>query len=221
MSVLKMLVLGNSAQEVPGSGSAEAVNRFVVMARPAMQPAARHATTRVFLGDTKLENVVRPCILLSAPAASSTHPRAGGFAGCYFPQREAELGWSLVIHRPSDPATVERLRRLCMALAGVTEKLSHGEPAWFVRGKQFATVADHHHDDRLSVWLAAAPMTQEAIIDDDPRHFFRPPYVGHRGWLGVYLDMDDVDWLVVDRLVREAHQLVAPTTRTLGGAGGI
>jgi hypothetical protein len=51
--------------------------------------------------------------------------------------------------------TVERLRQICVALPAVTEKLSHGEPAWFVEGKQFATTADHHDDDRLAVWLAA------------------------------------------------------------------
>ena len=96
-----------------------------------------------------------------------------------------------------------------MALPAVTEKLSHGEAAWFVRGKQFANTADHHHDDRLSVWLAATPVTQGAIIRDDPKHFFRPPYVGHRGWLGMYLDVDDLDWDAVARMVEQAYRLIA------------
>lgn len=126
-----------------------------------------------------------------------------------------------LIRRPSDPATVERLRRLCLELVGATEKLSHGEAAWFVGGKQFATTADHHHDDRLSVWLAARPLVQEDTVADDPTHFFRPPYVGHRGWLGVYLDMEDVDWQVVARLVKEAHELVGRKRGARGGAGGI
>ena len=132
--------------------------------------------------------------------------------------RLGELGWELVVHRPSDPKTLDRLRQLCTAMPRVIEKPSHGEAAWFVRGKQFATTADHHHDDRLSVWLAATPVTQEAIIEDDPMHFFRPPYVGHRGWLGVYLDVQDVDWGVVTRLIREAHALVGRGPRAPGGA---
>lgn len=96
-----------------------------------------------------------------------------------------------------------------MAMPGVRGKLSHGEAAWFVHGKQFANTAEHHHDDRLSVWLAAKAVTQEAIIEDDPKHFFRPSYGGHRGWLGVYLDVEDVDWQVVARLLRGAYELVA------------
>src|SRR6266851_4957068 len=56
---------------------------------------------------------------------------------------------------PSDPAKIAQLRQLCLSLPEVTEKLSHGEPTWFVVGKQFVTTADHHHDDRLSAWCAA------------------------------------------------------------------
>ena len=70
-----------------------------------------------------------------------------------------------------------------MALAEVSEKLSHGEAAWFVRGRQFATTADHHHDDCLSVWLAATPVTQGAIIEDDPRtSFVRLTSATGAGW---------------------------------------
>src|SRR5512132_1027743 len=85
---------------------------------------------------------------------------------------------------------LDALRRLCLALPETTERRSHGEPTWFVRGKTtFVTYADHHHDDRLAFWCAAPPGTQEALVASDPERFFRPPYVGHRGWLGVYLDV--------------------------------
>ena len=114
-----------------------------------------------------------------------------------------------LIQRPSDPITVERLRTVCMALPGATEKLSHGEPAWFVRGKQFANTSDHHHDDRLAVWLAAPPGAQEDMVAEDPRRYFRPPYVGHRGWLGVYLDVGEPDWEDLARMIEVAHQLIA------------
>ena len=89
---------------------------------------------------------------------------------------------------------LERLRALCLALPEATERLSHGEPTWFVRGKTtFVMYADHHHDDRLAFWCAAPDGAQEALVASDPERYFRPPYVGHRGWLGVCLDVP-VDW---------------------------
>jgi hypothetical protein len=108
----------------------------------------------------------------------------------------------------SDP--LESLRRLCLALPETTESLSHGEPTWFVRGKKvFVTYADHHHDDRLAFWCAAPGGVQAALAGSDPRRFFVPPYVGHRGWLGVYLDVP-VDWDEIAELVADAYRMVAP-----------
>ncbi len=104
---------------------------------------------------------------------------------------------------------LERLRALCMALPEVTEKLSHGEPTWFVR-KSFVMFADHHHDDRLAFWCAAPPGAQEELVAADPGRFFRPPYVGGRGWLGVYLDVPDVDWTEIAEIVTDAYRQVAP-----------
>ncbi|WP_086844986.1 MmcQ/YjbR family DNA-binding protein [Amycolatopsis kentuckyensis] len=107
---------------------------------------------------------------------------------------------------------LEALRKVCLALPETTERLSHGEPTWFVRGKKtFAMFADHHHDDVLAFWCPAPPGVQEELVRTEPARFFRPPYVGHRGWLGVRLDVD-VDWAEVDRIVREAYRLVAPKT---------
>jgi hypothetical protein len=104
---------------------------------------------------------------------------------------------------------LERLRALCMALPEVTEKVSHGEPTWFVR-KSFVMFADHHHDDRLAFWCAAPPGAQEELVAAEPGRFFRPPYVGGRGWLGVYLDAPDVDWTEIDEIVTDAYRQVAP-----------
>lgn len=107
---------------------------------------------------------------------------------------------------------LERVRSLCLALPEVTERPSHGEPTWFVRDKKtFVMYADHHHDDRLGVWMAAPPGVQESLVADDPEHFYRPPYVGHRGWLGVYLDVE-VDWEHFADLVENAYRQVAPKT---------
>ncbi|WP_431918945.1 MmcQ/YjbR family DNA-binding protein [Nonomuraea jabiensis] len=105
---------------------------------------------------------------------------------------------------------LERLRALCLALPEVTERPSHGEPTWFVRGKKtFVMFADHHHDDRLAFWCAAPPGAQGELVAEDPERFFRPPYVGHRGWLGVYLDVE-VDWAEVAEIVADAYRQIAP-----------
>ena len=105
---------------------------------------------------------------------------------------------------------LDRLRALCLALPETTERLSHGEPTWFVRGrKTFVMYADHHHDDRLAFWCAAPLGAQDLLVHSDPVHFFIPPYVGYRVWLGVYLDVP-VDWNVVGELVVEAYRMVAP-----------
>ncbi|MBB4688021.1 MmcQ/YjbR family DNA-binding protein [Amycolatopsis jiangsuensis] len=107
-------------------------------------------------------------------------------------------------------APLEELRALCTALPEVTERLSHGEPTWFVRGRTtFVMYAARHHDDRLAFWCAAPPDVQEELVSTEPDRFFRPPYVGHRGWLGVRLDVE-VDWAEVDHIVREAYRQVAP-----------
>ncbi len=110
----------------------------------------------------------------------------------------------------ADP--LESLRRLCLSLPETTERPSHGEPAWFVRGKKtFVMYADHHHDDRLAFWCAAPPGAQEALATGEPDRFFRPPYVGHRGWLGVWLDVP-LDWDEIAEIVTEAYRAVAPKT---------
>jgi hypothetical protein len=110
---------------------------------------------------------------------------------------------------------VERLRGLCLALPEVTERQSHGEPCFFVRGKKtFVSVDDHHHGAaHLAFWCAAPPGAQEELIAADPARFFRPPYVGHRGWLGMRLRADGLvapDWTEVDEIVRDAYRQIAP-----------
>jgi len=109
---------------------------------------------------------------------------------------------------PKDP--LPALRKLCLAFPETSERPSHGEPAWFVRGKKtFVTYSDHHHDDRLAFWCAAPDGAQEILVGARPGSFFVPPYVGHRGWLGVYLDVP-VDWDEIAELVAGAYRMVAP-----------
>lgn len=106
---------------------------------------------------------------------------------------------------------MERLREICLALPEVSERLSHGEPTWFVREKKtLATFDDHHHNaDRLAFWCPASPGVQSELVADAPDRFFSPPYVGARGWLGVRLDVE-VDWSEVEEIVLDAYRLVAP-----------
>ena len=109
-----------------------------------------------------------------------------------------------------DAPLVERLRGICLALPEAGERLSHGEPTWFAgKGKVFAMLDNHHHGSpHLSVWLPQPIDAQEALIGVDPARFFRPPYVGPSGWVGVVLDTRP-DWAMVERLVREAFVHVA------------
>lgn len=111
----------------------------------------------------------------------------------------------------ADDDVLERMRALCLALPEVTERLSHGAPTWFIRGKKtFVTfVDDHHGDGILGIWCAAPAGVQSAMIDEDPQRFFRPPYVGPRGWLGVRLDVD-IDWAEMASIVEDAYRTVAP-----------
>ena len=103
-----------------------------------------------------------------------------------------------------------KLRRICLALPETSERISHGEPAWFVREKKtFVTYANHHHDDRLAFWCAAPDGAQDVLVDAAPERFFVPPYVGARGWLGVYLDVP-VDWDEIGDIVDDAYRSVAP-----------
>jgi len=103
-----------------------------------------------------------------------------------------------------------RLRSLCMALPEVEERVSHGEPAWFIRGKrQFVTYADHHHDERVAFWCAAPEGAQQILTGAVPDRYFVPPYVGGRGWVGCYLDVE-VDWDALQEIIVDAYVTVAP-----------
>ena len=112
--------------------------------------------------------------------------------------------------RRAAPTPVDRLRAICLALPEATEKIAWGEPTWRVRGRLFAQLDDHHHGaDHLAVWLPAPLGEQEAMIFTDPVQFFRPPYVGPRGWVGVRLDRRP-NWATIAALVAQAYRHVAP-----------
>jgi hypothetical protein len=106
---------------------------------------------------------------------------------------------------------VTKVRAICTALPEVTERLSHGEPTWFVRAKKTFVMmdSDHHDSGHVGIWCAAPAGVQQQLVDEEPTRFFVPPYVGGRGWLGVRLDVKP-DWDEVAAIVEDAYRCIAP-----------
>lgn len=104
---------------------------------------------------------------------------------------------------------LERVRRLCLALPETSERLSHGEPTFFVHKKVFVMFAGNHHGDgRIAVWLPVPAGIQVALIESSSATYFKPPYVGVRGWVGIELDrISDED---LRYHVQVAWELIAP-----------
>ena len=103
------------------------------------------------------------------------------------------------------------VRELCLALPETSERLSHGAPTFFVRDKRpfVMVLMDHHGDGRFAIWCAAPAGIQGMLVGADPEKFFVPPYVGHRGWLGVRLDVQ-LDWDELAGIAEDAYAEVAP-----------
>ena len=105
-----------------------------------------------------------------------------------------------------------RLRRICLALPEAHEVEAWGEPTFRIRNKLFAmyAAADNHHGaGRPAVWCNSRQTNQDLLIHDDPARFFSPPYVGCKGWVGVWLD-DKPDWDLLADILRDAYRLTAP-----------
>ena len=116
-----------------------------------------------------------------------------------------------VVDAAEQKSVLGGIREICLFLPETSERLSHGAPTFFVRGKRafLMVVTNHHGDGRFAFWCAAAPGTQQLLVDAEPERFFRPPYVGHRGGLGVRLDRD-LDWDELAGIVEDAYAEVAP-----------
>ena len=107
--------------------------------------------------------------------------------------------------------TLGRIRKICLALPEVSERLSHGAPTFFVREKRsfLMVLTDHHGDGRFAIWCAAGDGVQQMLVEADAERFFVPPYVGYRGWLGMRLDRN-LDWDELTGIVEDAYAEVAP-----------
>jgi hypothetical protein len=131
-----------------------------------------------------------------------------------------------VLNDPDERARIlAGIRERCLALPETSERLSHGAPTFFVRDKRafLMVLTDHHGDGRFAIWCAAPPGVQGMLVEADPEKYFVPPYVGHRGWLGVRLDVG-LDWNELAGIVEDAYAEVAPPklveAAQLGGGAG-
>jgi hypothetical protein len=108
------------------------------------------------------------------------------------------------------PAVLKRVQKLCLGLPETTEKQAWGGPTFRIRDKMIAMYMDNHHGNgRVALWIKAADGVQQELIDLDPERFFKPPYMGPSGWVGVCLGKN-TDWGQVTDLVTEAYRLTAP-----------
>jgi len=115
-----------------------------------------------------------------------------------------------VIGKHEQARILTRVREICLALPETSERLSHGESAFFYRGKRSFLNTDtyHHGSDHYAVWCAAPLGAQDMLVRSDPETFFVPPYVGYRGWVGMRLDQDP-DWDQVKAIIEDAYAQVA------------
>ncbi|HZQ99100.1 MAG TPA: MmcQ/YjbR family DNA-binding protein [Chloroflexota bacterium] len=113
----------------------------------------------------------------------------------------------LEVYGPGD-ALLAKLREVCLVFPEAVEAGGVGAPSFTVKGKIFAM--QHRHEGRPSLWCKAPPGAQELLVGAAPERFFRPPYVGHHGWVGIWIDRDDVDWPHAADLVEESYRMSAP-----------
>jgi hypothetical protein len=106
-------------------------------------------------------------------------------------------------------AQIDRVRRMALAQPGASEKLSHGEPTFFVAKRVFVMFANNHHSDgHTAIWIPAPPGAQASMIEEAPETYFKPPYVGVKGWIGV--ELTHASDTILAELIRQAWQLTAP-----------
>ena len=117
------------------------------------------------------------------------------------------------VDSPAGLAALDRLREICLALPEVNERPSHMTPTFFIRDKKVLCHLweDHHGDGRLAIWCPAPDGVQKDVTEREPERFFVPRYVGHRGWIGLRLDVE-VDWSEVAAVLDDAYRVAAPKT---------
>jgi predicted DNA-binding protein (MmcQ/YjbR family) len=112
--------------------------------------------------------------------------------------------------RAIKPDRLARVRKICLRLPEASEKEAWGDPTWRVRDRIFAMQKGNYAGGRPSLWLKVPDGFQSVLVESDPKRFFVPPYVGHKGWIGVYLDDKRIDWDEIGSLVQQSYRLIAP-----------
>ena len=132
-------------------------------------------------------------------------------------------GWSFRIaprnvgDMPSPP--IVRVRKICLALPEAHEVKAWGEPTFRVKNKLFAMYAassNHHGAGRPCIWIKSTHVNQDLLLHSDPARFFKPPYVGPSGWVGVYLDKRP-PWSTVADLLRDGYLLTGASEARCAG----
>jgi hypothetical protein len=123
-------------------------------------------------------------------------------------------------HRVMRDGALKRVREICLALPETTEKEAWGVPTFRVRERIFAQYEiDLHGEERVALWCKAPAGAQDVLVASNPVRFFRPPYVGPSGWIGIRLDVD-VDWDELAALVEESYRMTAPMRLAASLDGG-
>lgn len=117
--------------------------------------------------------------------------------------------------RPMNPLTIDpdrlrRLRAICLAFPEASEREAWGDPTWRVHGRIFAMQKGNYLGGRPSLWLKAPDGAQGVLVEADPDRYFVPGYVGHRGWIGMHLDGEALDWALLGSLAEQSYRLIAP-----------
>jgi hypothetical protein len=105
------------------------------------------------------------------------------------------------------PKTLVRLQKICLALPEAEERETWGEPTFRVRNKIFCSQIVR--DERPALTCKAPAGSQAILVGADPKRFFVPRYVGHKGWIGMWLDKG-IDWREVAEIVRRSYRMTAP-----------
>jgi hypothetical protein len=116
----------------------------------------------------------------------------------------------------SDPLL--KVRQTALQLPETEERMSHGQPTFFVAGKQFAQFRDNHHGDgKTVVCVRVSSLDEQAmLLENSPETYSKPAYLPT--WVSINLGKEDVDWDHVGDRIAESWELAAP--RRLLEAGG-
>ena len=108
---------------------------------------------------------------------------------------------------------LQRIRKACLALPNTVEKISHGEPTFFVEKRGvFAMFSNNHHNDgHVALWIPAPTGLQEALVEEEPKTYYRPPYVGSSGWVGI--ELDQVSNEALEAHIHQAWQMISSKKR--------